>query len=437
MNVLIVGGGGREHAIAAAVSRSDRCDQIFCAPGNAGTAALGRNLPIDVMDSDGLAAAARAHDIGLTIVGPEAPLCAGIVDHFRARNLRIFGPTQAAARIEGDKAYAKRLMRSGDIPTADARSFTDFGAAKAYVATREGALVVKAAGLAAGKGVVICDEPAEAILALERIMVQREFGEAGRCVLIEERLQGRELSVFALVAGKTLYMLDTAQDYKKAGDGDTGPNTGGMGAYSPATGVTSDLFDTVERNILAPIVDVMDREGSAFNGLLYAGLMLTPGGPKVLEFNCRFGDPETQVVLPRIRSGFLEALDAAVDERLDEVELDWDPRPAVTVVMASGGYPGAYQKGKVIEGLSEAAALPDTFVYHAGTRRIEHLTVSDGGRVLAVTALGEDMPAARARAYDAVSRIRFEEAHVRTDIAAGIGDAAATGDGRTPVGGLA
>ncbi|RJP37064.1 MAG: phosphoribosylamine--glycine ligase [Phycisphaerales bacterium] len=420
MNVLIVGGGGREHAIAHAVARSPRCDKLFCAPGNAGTDALGHNLPIDAMDFDALVDAARACEVGLTVVGPEAPLCAGIVDRFRQAGLRVFGPTQAAARIEGDKAYAKRLMRSADIPTAGGRVFTQFADARAFVATRETGVVVKAAGLAAGKGVIVCDDPADAILALERIMVDRQFGDAGRCVVVEEILQGTELSVFALVAGRTLYVLDTAQDYKKAGEKDTGPNTGGMGAYSPAVGVTAELFTTVERGILTPIVDVMEREGSAFCGLLYAGLMLTPGGPKVLEFNCRFGDPETQAVLPRIKSGFLEALDAAVDDRLEDVEIDWDPRPAVTVVMASAGYPGPFEKGKVIHGLGEAAAVPDVAVFHAGTRRLEHLIVTNGGRVLAVTGVGADVAAARHCAYEAVERIRFENAYYRRDIAAGI-----------------
>ena len=416
MNILIVGGGGREHAIVDAVARSPGAGRIVCAPGNAGTATLAENVAVDVMDFDALVSLARKRSCDLTIVGPEAPLCAGIVDRFQQEGLRIFGPTAAAARIEGDKAYAKRLMRAVDVPTGEARVFTEFKDAKAYVATRETGLVVKAAGLAAGKGVTVCDDPAEAIAALERTMVDRAFGEAGDRVVVEEKLNGVELSIFALVEGRTLYVLDSAQDHKPIGEGDTGPNTGGMGAYSPAPFATPEVFAVVERDILTPIVDLMQKEGTAYSGVLYAGLMVTPAGPKVLEFNCRFGDPESQAVLPRIRSGFLEAIEAVVDGRLADIELGWDDRPAVSVVMASQGYPGSYEKGKVIEGLDAIVEMPDVTVFHSGTKRLEHLVTTNGGRVLVVTALGDDLAHAQRRAYEAVDKIRFENAYYRRDI---------------------
>lgn len=417
MNVLIVGSGGREHALGTAVARSPRLDRLFFAPGNAGTASLGENLPVEATDIGRLVEAARANDIGLTIVGPEAPLCAGIADRFRAAGLRIFGPSQAAARIEGDKAYAKSLMRAAGVPTADAHVFTRFEDARAYALTRDGPLVVKAAGLAAGKGVVVCDTPAQAVLAAERIMIQRPFGAAGDTILIEEKLIGEELSVLALVSGRTIAVLETAQDHKTLHDGNTGPNTGGMGAYSPAPMPTPETLRTIERDIFLPIVDAMAREGHPYEGVLYAGLMITAGGPKVLEFNCRFGDPEAQVILPRIRSHVLDILDAAVDGRLDETPIEWDERAAVCVVMASRGYPERPEDGKVISGLEAAAALPDVFVFHGGTSRLEHRVLSRGGRVLAVTGLGKTIEQARYRAYEAVSKITFEGAHYRRDIA--------------------
>ncbi len=418
MNVLLVGGGGREHALAQKVAASARVSALICAPGNAGTAALGENVPVAAEDIDGLLAVARDRRVDLTIVGPEAPLCAGIVDRFEQAGLRIFGPTAAAARIEGDKAYAKELMRAAGVPTASARVFRRFSDARDYSLTRDCALVVKVAGLAAGKGVIVCDEPAQAVLALEKIMLDRVFGEAGDTVLVEERLEGPELSVLALVDGRTLYVLDSAQDHKPIGEGDTGPNTGGMGAYSPTSIATDNVMSVVQRDVLVPIVDVLQRDGNPYRGVLYAGLMLTPGGPKVLEFNCRFGDPEAQAILPRLQSDLVEAVEAVLDGRLDEIELRWDPRPAVCVVMAAGGYPGHYEKGKVITGLAEASALADVTVFHAGTERVGEHVVTAGGRVLAVTALGRTLSAARDRAYEAVDRIHFEGACCRRDIAA-------------------
>lgn len=417
MNVLVLGSGGREHTLARAIARSPKLGRLFVLPGNAGTAPLGRNLDGDLADLDGLVAIAQEHRIDLTVVGPEAPLCAGVVDRFTDEGLRIFGPRRAAARLEGNKAYAKELMNRALVPTATARTFEDFDSAKTYVATRDCALVVKASGLAAGKGVIICDEPADAILALERIMLEGRFGDAGKTVLVEERLTGPEISVLALVDGNTIYLLETAQDFKKIGAGDTGLNTGGMGAVSPAPAATDDILERVQTEVFVPVVDALRADGVTYRGVLYAGLILTAAGPKVLEFNCRFGDPEAQVILPRIRSDFLELLDACTTGRLHEASIDWDPRCAVCVVMASGGYPGAYEKGKTITGLAEADGLTDVIVYHAGTATAGDRVVTAGGRVLGVAALGPDVAAARTRTYEAVERITFEGAYSRPDIA--------------------
>lgn len=417
MNVLVIGGGGREHALAYALSKSKRVNQVYCAPGNAGTAAMAENLPIDVNNFGALMTAVRERKIDLTIVGPEGPLCAGIVDRFQEAGLRIFGPTAAAARIEGDKAYAKKLMKSAHVPTAEGRVFTRYEEAREYVATRDSGLVVKAAGLAAGKGVCVCADPADALLALERIMVDREFGEAGETVVVEELLKGQELSVLALVDGNTIYVLETAQDHKALGEGDTGPNTGGMGAYSPAPIATPDIMSKVERDVLVPIVAALQRDGAPYGGVLYAGLMLTAGGPKVLEFNCRFGDPEAQVVLMRLESDLADLLEAVVDGQLAEAEIRWNPKPAVCVVMAAGGYPGKYEKRKVITGLGDVAQMDGVVVFHAGTRRLASKVVTNGGRVLGVTAVGETIAEAKERSYAAVDRIKFEGSYCRRDIA--------------------
>lgn len=417
MRILVIGGGGREHALADRLGRSPQVEQVLCAPGNAGTDAIAENAAIDAADHEALIKLARDRRVDLTVVGPEAPLCAGIVDRFQAAGLRIFGPTAAAARIEGDKAYAKKLMKLAHVPTAEARVFQRFSEAKAYVATRETGLVVKAAGLAAGKGVMVCHDPADALLALERFMVAREFGSAGDTVVVEELLKGPELSVHALVDGQTIYVLESAQDHKAIGDGDTGPNTGGMGAYSPAPVATAEVPAIVERDVLVPIVDALRNDGAPYRGVLYVGLMLTAGGPKVLEFNCRFGDPETQVLLTRLDCDLAEVLNAVVDGRLDEAEVRWTSKAAVCVVMASKGYPGKFESGKVIEGIDAADSLPDVRVFHSGTKRIEHLTVSNGGRVLGVTALGRDVSDAKSRAYAAVERIHFDNAYYRLDIA--------------------
>lgn len=425
MKVLVVGGGGREHAIAEQVRRSAHRPAVICAPGNAGTGWFGENVPIKPESIDQLVVLARDAQVDLTIVGPEAPLCAGIVDRFNREGLRIFGPTAEAARIEGDKAYTKELLHEAGIPTARGRWFRRYSDARAYIATRDTPQVVKAAGLAAGKGVIVCDDPAQALIEAEKMMVDGRFGDAGRCVVVEEKLLGQEVSVLALVDGSNIYMLETSQDHKPIGDGDTGPNTGGMGAYSPAPVAEPDVMADIESQIIVPFIDALRRHDVIYRGVLYCGLMLTPGGAKVLEFNCRFGDPETQAVLTRLRTDFVDLLNACIDGTLDQIALEWDPRPAVCVVMASGGYPGAYEKGKAIGGLSDAEALDGVTIHHAGTRAVKDCVVTDGGRVLGVTALGRTIRSARDRAYQAVGKIKFEGAYYRKDIAwRAIGNAA-------------
>jgi phosphoribosylamine---glycine ligase len=418
MKVLLVGGGGREHALAWKIARSPRLTRLYCAPGNAGTRELGENVPLKPDDLAGLLRFSREQAVDLVVVGPEDPLALGLVDQLQTAGIRAFGPLGAGARLEADKAFAKELMRHRAIPTAEARVFTKFRDARTYVASRDAAVVIKAAGLAQGKGVIVCDDPAEGILALERIMVDRAFGPAGEKVLVEEKLVGQEVSVLAFVDGRTLYLMETAQDHKPVGEGDTGPNTGGMGAYSPTTLLDERRLRDIESEILVPIVDSLHNEGVTYKGVLYAGLMLTAGGPKVLEFNCRFGDPECQPLVMRLRTDILDVFDAVIDGQLDSITLDWDPRPAVCVVMASGGYPGPYETGKLITGLADAAALPDVAVFHAGTAAAGDRFVTAGGRVLGVTALGDTLPAARQRCYDAVSRIQFEGAYYRKDIGA-------------------
>lgn len=417
MDVLLIGSGGREHAIAWKLKQSKQLGKLYIAPGNAGTAQCGENVDIKDSDIPALLGFAREKRVGLVIVGPEEPLAKGIVDVMEASGIKAFGPTGAAAQLEADKAFSKQLMRSGAISTAEGRVFDRFSDAKAYIASRDEPVVIKAAGLAKGKGVIVCDDPAEGILAAEKIMVDRIFGDAGERVVVEDKLLGEETSILAFVDGHNIYVMESSQDHKPIGDGDTGPNTGGMGAYSPAPIVTETMMDRITREILVPAVDAMNRNGTPYKGVLYAGLMITSGGPRVLEFNVRFGDPETQPILMRLQSDLLEVCLAVCDGKLDEVTLRWDPRPAVCVVMASGGYPGDYQKGKVITGLKEAAQLDDVVVFHAGTKLCDRGVVTHGGRVLGVTAVGPTVAAAKTRAYEAVDRIQFEGAYCRRDIA--------------------
>lgn len=418
MKVLIVGNGGREHALAWKLSQSPRVERVFVAPGNAGTARDSENVDIPAGDFARLIQFARQNSVGLTVVGPEAPLADGIVDAFEAEKLRIFGPSRAAAELEASKAFCKDLLRDADVPTADYQTFSDAGRALRYLQDRGDApVVVKADGLAAGKGVIVCEHRQQAIEAVQRIGMEHEFGAAGNRIVIEERLHGEEASVLAITDGRTIVTLQPAQDHKPANDGDTGPNTGGMGAYCPAPLVDDKRLHWIEEHVLVPTIHAMNRARRPFRGVLYAGLMMTNQGPKVLEYNARFGDPECQPLLMRLKTDLMDVLEATVDGRLHEIEpLDWDPRPAVCVVMASEGYPGTYRTGLPIRGLEEADKLPGVKVFHAGTRLVEGRVLTAGGRVLGVTALGETIARAKLNAYTGVKQIRWEGAWCRKDI---------------------
>ncbi len=417
MKILVVGSGGREHALAWKLAGSPRVREVFCAPGNAGTSALGENISIPLADLPALARFAKENRIDLTVIGPDDALAAGMADLFEREGLRVFGPTKAAAQLESSKIFAKELMREAQIPTAAFGAFERSADALEFAQGLTCPLVIKADGLALGKGVTIAQTPEEAAAAIHEMMDADRFGAAGRRVVVEEFLRGAECSVHALVSGADFRMLASARDHKRAHDGDAGPNTGGMGAVSPAEMWSEATQETIERDILRPLLQRLTSSGLRFRGLLFPGLMMTADGPSVLEFNCRFGDPETQAILPRLRSDLLDLLEATIDGTLDRAVIEWDPRPAVTVVMASGGYPGKYETGHVIEGLEAGAALPDVQIFHAGTRRENGAIVTAGGRVLAVTALGANVAAARARAYEAVGRIHFAGAHYRRDIA--------------------
>jgi phosphoribosylamine--glycine ligase len=417
MNVLLIGSGGREHAIAWKLAQSKELTKLYIAPGNPGTAQSGQNVPIDVNNTNELLDFARQNNVGLVVVGPEDPLAAGLVDTFEAAGIKAFGPSAGAAQLEADKAFAKQLMRSSSISTAEGRTFDRFSDAKAYIASRDEPVVVKAAGLAKGKGVFVCEDPSDGILAAEKIMCDEIFGSAGKKIIVEDKLIGEEASILAFVDGRNIYVMESSQDHKPVGDGDTGPNTGGMGAYSPAPVVSEDLMNHITREILVPVVDGMNRNGTPYKGILYAGIMITGGGPRVLEFNVRFGDPETQPILARLKSDLLEVLLAVCNGTLDRVTLQWDQRPAVCVVMASGGYPDGYEKGKRITGLDDAQKLEDVMIFHAGTKDINGDIVTNGGRVLGVTALGRTIRHAKERAYRAVDIIKFDGAYYRKDIA--------------------
>ena len=418
MKILVVGQGGREHALVWKLAQSPNVETVYCAPGNAGTDVDAENVSISSDDIGHLQTFAKHNRIDLTVVGPEAPLVDGIVDEFRSAGLRIFGPSRAAAQLEGSKAFAKNIMRSAGVPTAEFRAFSHLEEAETWIGlSDEGPLVVKADGLAAGKGVVICADRAAAQQAAAAMLGQGLFGEAGREIVVEECLVGQEASILAIVDGDTIIPLESSQDHKRALDGDQGPNTGGMGAYSPAPVVTEEIMDEIVRRILVPTVHEMKVQGCPFSGVLYAGLMLTHQGPQVLEFNVRFGDPEAQPVLMRLRSDLVQVLSLAADGRLSELEgLEWDPRPAVCVVMASDGYPGDYQKGREIFGIPDANQLSDTQVFHAGTAKKKGSVVTSGGRVLGVTSLGDSIPEAKAAAYRAVSTVSWEGGWNRSDI---------------------
>jgi phosphoribosylamine--glycine ligase len=418
MNVLVIGEGGREHALAWKIAKSPRAKRVFVAPGNAGSGLDAENVDIPSSDIPRLVKFAQQNDVGLVVVGPEVPLVRGLADALHDARIRVFGPRAAAAELEGSKIFCKNLLRHADVPTADYHVFRNADHATTYLTDREDVpVVVKADGLAAGKGVFVCAGRAEAIEAVKRIGRHKEFGDAGNQLIIEERLDGQEASLLAITDGRTIITLPAAQDHKRAYDGDTGPNTGGMGAYSPAPLVTEELLHKIEEHILVPTVHAMKRARRPFQGVLYAGLMLTHQGPKVLEYNVRFGDPECQPILMRLQSDLLDLLEATVDGKLDEIEPPtWDPRPSVCVVMASDGYPGNYERLLPIRGLDEAAKIPDVKVFHSGTATVDGQVVTNGGRVLSVTALGHSIPAAKLQAYTAVKCIRWRGAWCRKDI---------------------
>ena len=418
MKILLIGSGGREHALAWKMAQSSLCDRMWAAPGNPGAAEHAECVDVSTDDTEGIVHLAKDVGIDLVVIGPEDPLASGLADALREAGIRCFGPGAEGARVEADKAYAKNLMRAAAVPTAEARIFTDLNAAKAFVLSRDHGVAVKAAGLAKGKGVIVCPEPYQAVKPLEDIMEKRVFGSAGDSVVIEEMLAGQEATVLAFCDGKNIYPMEALQDHKPAGDGDTGPNTGGMGAYSPVPIIDADMMGRIEREILVPVVDAMRRDFGRYEGVLYTGLMFTPGGPKVLEFNCRFGDPECQPLMMRLKSDLVEAMLAVCEHKLDQVTMEWDPRDAVCVVMASGGYPDSYQKGFEITGIPDAEALGDVKVFHAGTVVKDGRLVTSGGRVLGVTALGEGTAAAQKRAYEAVAKIHWHDCYYRHDIAA-------------------
>jgi phosphoribosylamine--glycine ligase len=418
MNVLIIGSGGREHALAWKVAQSDRVRNVYVTPGNAGTAQETKvtNLSIAADDIPELIRFVQGHDVDLTIVGPEAPLVLGLVDAFQREGLRCFGPTQAAAQLEGSKSFSKAFLQRHGIPTASYQSFTDLEPAIAYIRQQGAPIVIKADGLAAGKGVILAQTEAEAIAAAQGMLTEATFGEAGRRIVIEEFLQGEEASFIVMVDGVHCLPLASSQDHKARDNGDHGPNTGGLGAYSPAPVITPDLHARIMRNIIEPTVKGMAAEGHAYTGFLYAGLMITAdGAPKVLEYNCRCGDPETQPIMLRLRSDLVALCEAALAGQLDQITVDWDPRPALGVVMAAQGYPGNYRKGDIIQGLQ--VATPDSVkVFHAGTAERDGQIVTQGGRVLCVTALGSRVQKAQTQAYQHLQQIHWDGVYYRTDI---------------------
>ena len=424
MKVLLVGGGGREHAIADALRRSPQVDTLYCAPGNAGIARIAECVPIGTMDFKALTDFAKEKEIDLTVCSMDDPLCAGIVDAFEAEGLRIFGTPANAAIIEGSKAFSKDLMKKYGIPTAAYEVFEDPEKALAYLESAAMPIVLKASGLALGKGVLICNTLEEAKEGVKELMTDRKFGDAGSRIVIEEFMTGREVSVLAFADGKHYKLMSSSQDHKRAGDGDTGLNTGGMGTFSPSPFYTDEIDAYCRENIYQRTMDAMAKEGRPFRGVLYFGLMLTANGPRVLEYNTRFGDPETQVVLPRMRSDIIDVMQACIDGTLDQIDLEFEDNAAVCVVIASGGYPGSYEKGKVITGLDAFEGREGYYCFHAGTAfDKDGNTVTSGGRVLGVTALGKTLKEARANAYNAAGWIRFEGQYMRHDIGKAIDSA--------------
>ncbi|MDO9541222.1 MAG: phosphoribosylamine--glycine ligase [Kiritimatiellia bacterium] len=417
MKTLIIGGGGREHTLCWKIARDNPRANIFTAPGNAGTAGLGTNLLIQAEDIAGILNWAKKEKPDLTVVGPEAPLCSGITDLMQTEGFRVFGPTKDGAKLEGSKIFAKEILRTANVATAESESFAEESKALAYIKSRPLPLVVKADGLAAGKGVMICATLPEAEQAIHQTLAAKIFGKAGQQIIIEECLAGEEVSVLAFVDGNQAVLLPTARDHKRVFDNDKGPNTGGMGAYSPAPIEGKAFAETALKTIFEPTIKELKRRGICYKGVLYAGLMLTAKGPKVLEFNCRFGDPETQAILPRLKGSLVSAMEACVDGNLRPEHAVGRPENCACVVMTAGGYPGSYQKGDVISGLDEAAQLKDVMIFHAGTKLEQEKVVTAGGRVLGVTALGNDLASAVKKAYQAAAMIKFNNAHYRRDIA--------------------
>ena len=424
MNVLIVGSGGREHAIAYKVAQSSRVDRIYCAPGNAGIAEYAELVPISASDYEALADFAVSHQVDLTVIGMDDPLVGGIVDVFESRGLRVFGPRAEAAMLEGSKAFAKDLMKKYSIPTAQYEVFEDKDKAEEYLRTQaKFPIVLKASGLALGKGVLICRDLEEALQGTEEIMGVKKFGSAGDQMVIEEFMTGREVSVLSFVDGKTVREMASAQDHKRAGDGDTGLNTGGMGNFSPSPFYTKEIQEYCQKHIFQPTVDAMRAEGKEFRGVIFFGLMLTEDGPKVLEYNCRFGDPEAQVVLPRMENDIVDVFEACIDGTLDQIDLKFRDEACVCVVLASDGYPLSYEKGKEIRGLEHFKDRDGYFCFHAGTAFRDGKIVTNGGRVLGITALGENLKEARANAYRAVEWVDFDNKYFRHDIGKAIDEA--------------
>ncbi len=423
VKVLIVGSGGREHAIAASVAKSKKVDEIYCAPGNAGIGMIAQCVPIGAMDFDKIVDFAKEKKIDLTIVGMDDPLVGGLVDALEAAGLRVFGPRKNAAILEGSKAFSKDLMKKYNIPTAAYETFDTPEAALAYLETAQFPIVLKADGLALGKGVLICRDFEEAKEGVKTIMLDKQFGSAGNRLVIEEFMTGREVSVLSYVDGRTIKTMTSAQDHKRAGDGDTGLNTGGMGTFSPSPFYTKEVDDFCKKYIYQATVDAMAAEGREFKGIIFFGLMLTEKGPKVLEYNARFGDPEAQVVLPRMQNDIIEVIEACIDGRLDEVDLQFEDNAAVCVVLASEGYPVKYEKGFVIKGLEKFEGQDAYFCFHAGTKKTDQGIVTNGGRVLGITAKGKDLKEARENAYGAAEWVDFENKYMRHDIGKAIDEA--------------
>ncbi len=423
MKILVVGSGGREHAICWKIAQSPKAEKIYCAPGNAGIEEYAECVPIGAMEFEKLAAFAKEHAIDLTVVGMDDPLVGGIVDVFEKEGLRIFGPRANAAILEGSKAFSKDLMKKYGIPTAAYENFDDPKKALAYLETADFPIVLKADGLALGKGVLICKNLEEAKEGVRTIMLDKQFGSAGNQMVIEEFMTGREVSVLSFVDGKTIKCMTSAQDHKRALDGDQGLNTGGMGTFSPSPFYTEEVDQFCKEHIYQATVDAMRAEGREFKGVIFFGLMLTPKGPRVLEYNARFGDPETQVVLPRMKTDIVDVFEACIGGTLDQIDLEFEDNAAVCVVLASGGYPVSYEKGFPIEGLENFKDKDGYYVFHAGTKKVDGQIVTNGGRVLGVTAVGSDLKTARANAYEAVKLVSFEKAYCRSDIGKAIDEA--------------